>query len=111
MNPKKMRGIEISYPERQFLELRLLGKWGLRRIAREMGRDHSVLSREVKTNRIESTWSRLKRFLRRTVGRPTCTDFDETAREFEWRVNSPEIFDSPLKFLQMFLNPVPLACS
>jgi hypothetical protein len=31
MNPKKMRGIEISYPERQFLELRLLGKWGLRR--------------------------------------------------------------------------------
>jgi transposase-like protein len=63
------------------------------------------------TNRIESTWSRLKRFLRRTVGRPTCTDFDETLREFEWRVNSPEIFDSPLKFLQMFLNPVPLACS
>ena len=51
MNPKKMRGIEISYPERQFLELRLLGRWSLRRIAREMGRDHSVLSREIRRNR------------------------------------------------------------
>lgn len=46
-----MRGIELSYPERQFLELRLLGKWGLRRTARAMGRDHSVLSREVRRNR------------------------------------------------------------
>jgi len=50
MNPKRMRGIEISCPERQFLELHLLGKWGLRRIAREMGRDHSVLSREAGRN-------------------------------------------------------------
>lgn len=46
-----MRGIELSYPERQFLELRLLGKWGLRETARAMGRDHSVLSREVRRNR------------------------------------------------------------
>jgi IS30 family transposase len=51
MNRIKMRGMEISYPERQFVELRLLGKWPLRRIAREMGRDHSVLSREVRRNR------------------------------------------------------------
>jgi len=51
MKPKNMRGTELSYPERQFLELRLLGKWGLRETARAMGRDHSVLSREVARNR------------------------------------------------------------
>ena len=47
MSPKAMQGTDLSYPERQFLELRLLGKWSLRRIARHMGRNHSVLSREV----------------------------------------------------------------
>ena len=62
------------------------------------------------TNRIEAVWSSLKRFLRRTVGRPTCCDLTETLREFEWRKNHPEIFESPLTFLEMFLNPVPLAC-
>lgn len=50
MSPKVMQGRELSYPERQFLELRLLGKWSLRRIAEEMGRSHSVLSREVRRN-------------------------------------------------------------
>ena len=45
-----MQGIELSSPERQYLELRLLGKWSLRRIGREMGRDHSVLSRELRRN-------------------------------------------------------------
>lgn len=59
------------------------------------------------TNRIEATWSRLKRFLKRTVGRPTCRDFERTLREFEARVNHPEVFESPLAFLTMFLNPVP----
>lgn len=63
------------------------------------------------TNRIESTWSRLKRFLKRTVGRPTCRDFAETLREFEARINHPEHFVSPLTFLESFLNPVPTACS
>jgi transposase-like protein len=62
------------------------------------------------TNRIEATWSRLKRFLRRTVGGPTCRDLDATLREFEWRTNDSEIFESPLIFLQNFLNLVPLAC-
>jgi len=46
-----MRGIELSYPERQFLELRLLGKWSLRQTAVAMNRDHTVLSREVRRNR------------------------------------------------------------
>ena len=50
MSPKVMQGIELSYQERQFLELRLLGKWSLRRIGREMGRDHSILSREIRRN-------------------------------------------------------------
>lgn len=56
MNPKAMRGTEFSYPERQFLELRLLGKWSLRETARAMGRDHSVLSREVRRNRREGRY-------------------------------------------------------
>jgi IS30 family transposase len=50
MIPEVMQGRELSYPERQFLELRLLGRWSLRRIAAEMGRDHGVLSREVRRN-------------------------------------------------------------
>jgi transposase-like protein len=62
------------------------------------------------TNRIEATWSRLKRFLRRTVGRPTASDLPETLREFEARINHPEMFESPLTFLEFFLNPVPSAC-
>jgi transposase-like protein len=62
------------------------------------------------TNRIEATWSKLKRFLRRTVGRPTCRDLDATLREFEWRVNDTAIFENPLNYLHRFLTLVPLAC-
>jgi len=64
------------------------------------------------TNRIEATWSRLKRFLRRTVGRPTVRlrDMDDTLREFAWRVNDPKMFESPLRFLHICLTPVPSAC-
>ena len=50
MTLKEMQHREISLPERQFIELRLLGKWSQRRIARELGRDHSALSREVRRN-------------------------------------------------------------
>jgi IS30 family transposase len=45
-----MQHDELSYAERQFLELRLLGRWSLRRIAEEIGRDHSALSREIRRN-------------------------------------------------------------
>jgi hypothetical protein len=62
------------------------------------------------TNRIEATWSRLKRFLRRTVGRPTAADLPAVLREFEARVNHPEMFESPLTFLEFCLTPVPSAC-
>lgn len=50
MSPKAMQGMAISYPERQFIELRLLGKWGVRQISRAMGRDHSIVSREIRRN-------------------------------------------------------------
>lgn len=50
MSPTTMQGNELSYPERQFLELHVLGKWSLRRIARAMYRNHSVLSREIHRN-------------------------------------------------------------
>jgi len=50
MNPTRMRGTELSYPERQRLEFLLLCKWSLRAIGRDMGRDHSVLSRERRRN-------------------------------------------------------------
>lgn len=46
-----MQHREFSLPERQFMEMRLLGKWSLRRIAADMGRDHSALSREVRKGR------------------------------------------------------------
>lgn len=51
MTDRDMQHREFSYPERQFLELRLLGKWSLRRIAGAMSRSHSSLSREVRRNR------------------------------------------------------------
>ena len=62
------------------------------------------------TNRIESVWSSLKRFLRRTLGRPTATHLPEILREFEARTNTPKLFESPLTFLETCLHPVPLAC-
>lgn len=51
MTVTDMQHRELSLPERQFLELRLMGKWSLRRIAAAMGRDHSALSREVRKGR------------------------------------------------------------
>lgn len=52
MNPTRMRGTELSYPERQRLEFLLLCKLKLRAIGRDMDRDHSVLSREKRRNSI-----------------------------------------------------------
>jgi IS30 family transposase len=46
-----MQHRELSYPERQYLELRLLGNWSPRLIAEKMVRDHGALSREVRGNR------------------------------------------------------------
>lgn len=45
----------ITKAERDIIELRLRGKWSLRRIARFLVRDHTVISREVKRNCCEKT--------------------------------------------------------
>lgn len=67
MSPKAMQGIDLSYPERQYLELRLLGKWSLRRIARSMGRNHSVLSREIRRNMTRGRYRAVAAESRRAV--------------------------------------------
>lgn len=46
-----MQHREFSLAERQYMELRLLGKWSLRRMAEGMCRDHSSLSREIQRNK------------------------------------------------------------
>jgi transposase, IS30 family len=40
----------ITFYERQIIEIRLRGKWGVRRIARYLGRPHSTISREITRN-------------------------------------------------------------
>lgn len=42
--------VGITFYERQIIELRLRGKWTMRRIARYLKRDHSVVVREIKRN-------------------------------------------------------------
>ena len=46
-----MNGQEITCLERQKIELCLKGKWSLRRIGRELKRDHTVICREIRRNR------------------------------------------------------------
>lgn len=48
---KPMRGQPITLYEREQIELYLRGQWEIRRIARKLYRDHSVISREVKRNK------------------------------------------------------------
>ena len=40
----------LTYVDRQMIEIRLRGKWSLRRIADDLGRDHRVVAREVSRN-------------------------------------------------------------
>lgn len=40
----------LTYYERQIIEMRLRGKWRVRRIARHLNRDPSIISRELKRN-------------------------------------------------------------
>jgi IS30 family transposase len=94
-----MQGTDLSYPERQFLELRLLGNWSLRRIARRMGRDHSVLSREVRRAskggryRAKEAQARRERTRRRKVTEGKIDRDPALARYVEARIRdgwSPE---------------------
>ena len=45
-----MRGQQITFYEREQIELFVRGKWSLRKIAKKLHRDHTVVSREVKRN-------------------------------------------------------------
>jgi transposase-like protein len=59
------------------------------------------------TNLIESVWSRLKRFITRTFQQYRKYWLPQLLREFEARINAPELFDSPLTFLENSLCVVP----
>jgi len=60
------------------------------------------------TNLAECIWSMLKRFIRRTWHHFRNRHWLPTfLREFEARFNAPELFDSPLTYLQTCLAAVP----
>lgn len=59
------------------------------------------------TNRIEAVWSALKRFIRRTQDHVRKEWLPDILREFEARANAPELFLSPLTFLENSLVAVP----
>ena len=59
------------------------------------------------TNHIESIWSALKRFIRRTYHHYHRYWLPALLREFEARINAPRTFLSPLTYLQACLAVVP----
>jgi len=52
------------------------------------------------TNQIEGLWSEIKRSLRRIHGKILIKDLDLILTEWMCRLNQPEVFESPEKFLQ-----------
>lgn len=61
------------------------------------------------TNHIENIWSRLKRFITRTWDHSWKEHLPQILREFEARINAPELFNSPLQYLQTCLVLAPRA--
>lgn len=59
------------------------------------------------TNHIENVWSRLKGFIKRTWHHCWKENLPHLLREFEARINTPELFDSPQKYLETCLSVVP----
>jgi len=59
------------------------------------------------TNHIENVWSRFKRFIRRTWHHYRKEWLPQLLREFEARINTPELFLSPLHYLENSLAVVP----
>ena len=59
------------------------------------------------TNLIENIWSRLKRFIRRTYQQYRKYWLPQLLREFEARINTPELFKNPLNYLENSLLVVP----
>lgn len=67
--------------------------------------DHSA--RQFKgTNQIESSWSRLKRHYRRQYGRFHEPYLSQFLREWEARHNFPDLFISPMTYLESTLRSV-----
>lgn len=62
------------------------------------------------TNHIENIWSRLKRFITRTWDHSWKKHLPEILREFEARINTPQLFKNPLNYLEICLTIVPTAC-
>jgi len=60
------------------------------------------------TAHAENLWSRLKRFITRTWDHSWKRYLPQILREFEARINVPEMFENPLNYLQICLTPVPL---
>ena len=56
------------------------------------------------TNHIESVWSALKRFIRRTYQQVRAYWLPQLIREFEARHNEPELFQSPINYLTKSLT-------
>lgn len=61
------------------------------------------------TSEIEGTWAVLRTFIRRMYHHVTLAKLAKVVAEFEARYSHPEIFDSPLCFLNNSLKPVTLA--
>lgn len=59
------------------------------------------------TNHIENIRSRLKRFITRTWDHSWKEHLPQILREFEARINAPELFNSPLHYLQTCLVLAP----
>lgn len=61
------------------------------------------------TSEIEGIWAVFRTFVRRMYHHVTLKKLAKVVREFEARYSQPEIFDSPLNFLNNSLRPVTLA--
>lgn len=50
MSKYRDKQVGITFYERQIIEVRIRGKWGIRKIARYLNRPHSTISREIDRN-------------------------------------------------------------
>jgi hypothetical protein len=61
------------------------------------------------TSEIEGVWAVFRTFIRRMYHHVTIKKLAKVVREFEARYSQPEIFNSPLNFLNNSLSAVTLA--
>lgn len=60
------------------------------------------------TSEIEGMFGNLRTFIRRMYHHVTRNQFEDYVREFCARFSSPEMFNSPLSYLEKTIRPVPL---